>query len=75
MKASKLFIIAGAISALSLLSSCTNPYRDTMERTVPVLDKYESVLNGKQLDNAQKDAYLSECKATKMAINEALKTN
>lgn len=61
------------IVGLLALVGCANPYQDTMQRTVPVLDNYESVLAGRQLTETQKNAYLLEAKTTKMAITEALK--
>jgi hypothetical protein len=64
-------------SALSvvLLTACQNPYRNAMERTLPVLGRYESVLNNKTLTEEEAELYLNECKATENVIKEALNNN
>lgn len=67
-----MFIITTVVLILSLIG-CVNPYQDTMQRTIPVIDNYESVLQGKQLTETQRNAYMLEAKTTKMAITEALK--
>ncbi len=71
MSIKKIFILILVVG----LSSCTNPYTDSMERTIPVLQNYEKVLNGYQLTDIQKRAYLLECQDTIMVITEALKEN